>query len=69
VRNEVSRIFKKMGVWNRVELALLMRDGSKPATEEAAATAAGVAPPRQPWDAEFKPPAEELSSTTRRVTI
>ncbi len=25
VRNEISRIFKKMGVWNRVELALLMR--------------------------------------------
>jgi DNA-binding CsgD family transcriptional regulator len=25
VRNELSRIFKKMGVWNRVELALLMR--------------------------------------------
>lgn len=27
VRNELSRIFKKMGVWNRVELALLMRNG------------------------------------------
>lgn len=27
VRNELSRIFKKMGVWNRVELALLMRKG------------------------------------------
>jgi DNA-binding CsgD family transcriptional regulator len=26
VRNELSRIFKKMGVWNRVELALLMRN-------------------------------------------
>jgi DNA-binding NarL/FixJ family response regulator len=24
VRNELSRVFKKMGVWNRVELALLM---------------------------------------------
>src|ERR1700674_4385213 len=27
VRNEVSRIFKKIGVWNRVELALLIRNG------------------------------------------
>jgi DNA-binding CsgD family transcriptional regulator len=26
VRNELSRIFRKMGVWNRVELALLMRN-------------------------------------------
>ena len=25
VRNELSRIFRKMGIWNRVELALLMR--------------------------------------------
>jgi len=42
VRNELSRIFKKMGVWNRVELALLMRNdpagaaaanGSKPWTQ------------------------------------
>jgi DNA-binding CsgD family transcriptional regulator len=28
VRNEVSRIFRKIGVWNRVELALLVRNGS-----------------------------------------
>ncbi|MGC2694373.1 MAG: helix-turn-helix transcriptional regulator [Candidatus Angelobacter sp.] len=27
VRNELSRVFKKMGIWNRVELALLMRNG------------------------------------------
>jgi len=33
VRNELSRIFKKMGVWNRVELALLMRNDSAGATE------------------------------------
>ena len=33
VRNELSRIFKKMGVWNRVELALLMRKDSEEATE------------------------------------
>jgi DNA-binding NarL/FixJ family response regulator len=26
VRNELSRVFKKMGVWNRVELALLMNN-------------------------------------------
>lgn len=25
VRNELSRIFRKMGIWNRVELALLLR--------------------------------------------
>lgn len=37
VRNELSRIFKKMGVWNRVELALLMRSGQRQAPDGAAA--------------------------------
>ena len=54
VRNELSRIFKKMGVWNRVELALLMRDGQ---TEEH-----GTQPPtpgaddKCPWPVDVKPP-------------
>jgi DNA-binding CsgD family transcriptional regulator len=46
VRNELSRIFKKMGVWNRVELALLMR------TKEEAPSQA----PRQPWKTDLPVP-------------
>jgi DNA-binding CsgD family transcriptional regulator len=49
VRNELSRIFKKMGVWNRVELALLMRDGN-PETAAAGDPA---------WPVEMKPPIAE----------
>jgi DNA-binding CsgD family transcriptional regulator len=48
VRNELSRIFKKMGVWNRVELALLMRDGNPEAATGAAT-----------WPVNMKPPAAE----------
>jgi len=33
VRNELSRIFRKTGVWNRVELALLMRGDPAPDAE------------------------------------
>jgi DNA-binding CsgD family transcriptional regulator len=57
VRNEVSRIFKKIGVWNRVELALLVRNGRAPAElnpglpENAAS--------QVPWPAEFVPIAEK----------
>src|SRR5476649_1071780 len=51
VRNELSRIFKKMGVWNRVELALLMRNVNN--TPQAEVTAAI---PGQAWPAQFKPP-------------
>jgi DNA-binding NarL/FixJ family response regulator len=29
VRNELSRIFRKMGVWNRVELTLLLRNEAR----------------------------------------
>lgn len=61
VRNELSRIFKKMGVWNRVELALLMRNSSKPQGETQTVV------PAQPWPAQFKPPvppAETLPPTT-----
>jgi DNA-binding CsgD family transcriptional regulator len=34
VRNELSRIFKKTGTWNRVELALLMRNNAKETLDE-----------------------------------
>jgi DNA-binding CsgD family transcriptional regulator len=52
VRNELSRIFKKMGVWNRVELALLMRNGQQEAAE-----ASGATPhPSKAWPADVKPP-------------
>jgi DNA-binding CsgD family transcriptional regulator len=33
VRNELSRIFRKVGVWNRVELALLMRNKNGTASQ------------------------------------
>jgi len=52
VRNELSRIFKKMGVWNRVELALLMRSGANAQTE--APSASIVEGP--PWPQQFKQP-------------
>jgi DNA-binding NarL/FixJ family response regulator len=52
VRNELSRIFKKMGVWNRVELALLMRNGQKEAAEVNSATHH----PNQAWPSGVKPP-------------
>ncbi|HJX84521.1 MAG TPA: LuxR C-terminal-related transcriptional regulator [Candidatus Angelobacter sp.] len=56
VRNEVSRIFKKIGVWNRVELALLVRNGS-PQTggkRDLHATAA-----TESWPEEFAPQTEK----------
>jgi DNA-binding CsgD family transcriptional regulator len=59
VRNELSRIFKKMGVWNRVELALLMRNGQP----EDPATAAADAQ----WPVEIKPPANEAIPPSTRV--
>lgn len=51
VRNELSRIFKKMGVWNRVELALLMRDSSSEGHKIPAASASDGA-----WPIDMKPP-------------
>jgi DNA-binding CsgD family transcriptional regulator len=60
VRNELSRIFKKMGVWNRVELALLMRNG-QPEDQTA-----NVAPEAQ-WPVEIKPPAVEPIPPVTRV--
>lgn len=58
VRNELSRIFKKMGVWNRVELALLMRNGQP---EES-----GVGVEAQ-WPADMKPPIAETIPPTSHV--
>ncbi|HEY2499705.1 MAG TPA: helix-turn-helix transcriptional regulator [Candidatus Angelobacter sp.] len=52
VRNELSRIFKKMGVWNRVELALLMRNGQPGGTAEESV-------PEATWPVDMKPPAAE----------
>lgn len=50
VRNELSRIFRKMGVWNRVELALLMRKDEATTPQN----------PKEPWnDVEPIPPAVE----------
>jgi len=59
VRNELSRIFKKMGVWNRVELALLMRDGQEPhATTQPHAHAAND---NYSWPIGVKPPMSAAS--------
>jgi DNA-binding CsgD family transcriptional regulator len=54
VRNELSRIFKKMGVWNRVELALLMRNGQP--EEHGTQPPAGAADDTCPWRVDVKPP-------------
>jgi DNA-binding CsgD family transcriptional regulator len=55
VRNELSRIFKKMGVWNRVELALLMRNGhSKDIGGSIVSANQGG---KEPWPVELNPPA------------
>ncbi len=65
VRNELSRIFKKMGVWNRVELALLMRNG---APEEPVITAPMTeAEGKESWPVTMKPPVEAPSPGTPLV--
>lgn len=57
VRNELSRIFRKMGIWNRVELALLLRKQEAVAPE--------LAP--EPWKTvDPVPPVVEVHKT---VTI
>jgi DNA-binding CsgD family transcriptional regulator len=52
VRNELCRIFKKTGTWNRVELALLLRNGETetgvPGSDDNQSKAA--------WPVELKPP-------------
>lgn len=45
VRNELSRIFRKMGIWNRVELALLLRKQEEPVPEHV----------NEPWKTQFDP--------------
>lgn len=52
VRNELSRIFRKIGIWNRVELALLLRK-HEVATPE---------PTPEPWKTQFEsvPPTVEV---------
>jgi len=63
VRNELSRIFKKMGVWNRVELALLMRDGQS--GEHLANT---VSASEGAWPVDMKPPSgQEIPQQTTSV--
>ena len=63
VRNELSRIFKKMGVWNRVELALLMNNGtpSQNRTNQGA---------KEPWqtdgDSPTDPPPQEIAAPVYR---
>jgi DNA-binding CsgD family transcriptional regulator len=52
VRNELSRIFKKMGVWNRVELALLMRTS----TTAEQSTQALPAAPAVSWPVDMATP-------------
>jgi DNA-binding CsgD family transcriptional regulator len=70
VRNELSRIFKKMGVWNRVELALLMRDGKKPHSDEPLPNTEGAMD--GVWPSGLKSPAAGarpgVSSSTMRVS-
>jgi DNA-binding CsgD family transcriptional regulator len=46
VRNELSRIFKKMGIWNRVELALLLSSGERSAREAS----------NEPWGTRLQSP-------------
>jgi hypothetical protein len=48
VRNELSRIFRKMGIWNRVELALLLRKG-----EQQGDTPAVQSPSDEHWKTPF----------------
>src|SRR6266566_634074 len=66
VRNELSRIFKKMGVWNRVELALLMRNGhsKEPVLVGIPANHSG----KEAWPVELKPPAVNPGVGTRLTT-
>jgi DNA-binding CsgD family transcriptional regulator len=58
VRNELSRIFKKMGVWNRVELALLMRNGQPQSGANSEIS----------WPVDVKPPAVETRMQTTSVS-
>jgi len=65
VRNELSRIFKKTGVWNRVELALMMRTGQadRPKPQAMAAEQSF----HSPWPAEIRPSSEDAASGPRHL--
>jgi len=65
VRNEVSRIFKKIGVWNRVELALLVRNGVPKAGGNPSLDA-NAAP--ESWPAEFGPQGEKPLATLPAIS-
>src|SRR4029077_10443678 len=65
VRNELSRIFKKMGVWNRVELALLMRDGK--VEERGPQHPTGAADENCPWPVDVKPPVDGPNQAPRTI--
>lgn len=70
VRNELSRIFKKMGVWNRVELALLMRTGQTEKPRQAMAATQSIGSPTANvagWPSEIKPPVEEAVPGPRHL--
>jgi DNA-binding CsgD family transcriptional regulator len=60
VRNELSRIFKKMHVRNRVELALWMKEGQSPAAAEVHEGSLQSA-----WPVELKPPTDDAATSTR----
>jgi DNA-binding CsgD family transcriptional regulator len=62
VRNEVSRIFKKIGVWNRVELALLIRNGGAHAEVKPGLQDNPASP--EPWPEKFGPPADKPAVST-----
>jgi DNA-binding CsgD family transcriptional regulator len=63
VRNELSRIFKKMHVRNRVELALWMKEGqSQPPAAEVHEGSLQSA-----WPVELKPPTDDVATSTRPV--
>jgi DNA-binding CsgD family transcriptional regulator len=66
VRNEISRIFKKMGVWNRVELALLMRNGNADAPE-AQVSHAEQQDLKTSWPAETKTLMGAAAADTREL--
>jgi DNA-binding CsgD family transcriptional regulator len=63
VRNELSRIFKKMGVWNRVELALLMRNGQP--EEHGTHHPVTAADDNCPWPVDVKPPVAAANPAPR----
>lgn len=66
VRNELSRIFKKMHVRNRVELALWMREGQPSA--ETSTTGNQEDTLQSAWPAQMKPPAGPVTGSRTIIT-